>query len=280
MSNQLSNFIQKRVQDYQAPAAMTHVIYGYPSIQESLVWMEALLSQGVDILEVQFPFSDPVADGPTIVHACHKALKNTPNLSQCLHDISNLASIYPNSKILFMSYLNPVYRFGIREFVAAASKANISGLIIPDLPIEQACDYKAFCQQYKIAPIWLITPATPKTRVKMISEQASEMLYCVSRSGVTGQKGNEATSTPKNNEYSLANYLASIREHTPPSHAGNGPISLAVGFGIHTPQQVAELANIAEVAIVGSALLEAYERGGVTEGLAFIQSLFPYLRST
>ena len=88
-------------------------IYGYPSVEESLQWMKTLLDLGVDILEVQFPFSDPVADGPTIVNACHKALSVDLKISNCLLHLKELSRHYPNSRIVFMSYLNPVFKFGV-----------------------------------------------------------------------------------------------------------------------------------------------------------------------
>ena len=281
--NPLSDFIHKRAQEYQAPAAMTHVVYGYPSIQESLDWMRALLTQGVDILEVQFPFSDPVADGPTIVSACHKALESQPNMAQCLRDIEEFSQTFSSSKILLMSYLNPVYRFGVTKLVKAAAQAGIHGLILPDLPIEQAREYKAACQKNGIDPVWLVTPATPSKRIAMIAQQATGMLYCVSRSGVTGQKESESITHKKTTgKCSLEDYLASIRQHTL-SEDKNVP--LAVGFGIRTPEQVSDLTDLAEVAIIGSALLEAYNTGkGQTgkekAGLELVRSLFPYLKQT
>lgn len=274
MKTSLHDFIQKRAAVYQAPVPMTHVIYGYPTIEDSLAWMETLLAQGVDILEVQFPFSDPVADGPTIANACYQALINKPDLSQCLKDIEPLRQAYPNSKILFMSYLNPIYRFGIQKFIHSASQAGITGTIIPDLPIEQADDYRESCQQYNLIPIWLITPATPNIRIKKIVEQASDMLYCVSRSGVTGQKENALLShSLKSHQSVLAEYIHGIQSHI----VDTNPMSLAVGFGIRTPEQVQALNGVADVAIVGSALLEAYNAGREKEGIQLVQSLFPYL---
>lgn len=266
MTPSLSQFIQKRTAEYGAPVPMTHVIYGYPSIKASLDWMRALLDQGVDILEVQFPFSDPVADGPTIVQACHQALESQPSIAQFLSDIKEVSVCYPNSKILFMSYLNPVYRFGIERFVQAASQAGISGCILPDLPLEQAQDYQRACQQYKVEPIWLTTPVTPKERLKDIVEHASGMLYCVSRSGVTGQKSLGA-------EDNLKSYLAKVRSYM----TTQNPVPLAVGFGIRNPEQVQALTDEAEVAIVGSALLDAYKEGGIEKGIALVKALFPYV---
>lgn len=261
--SQLADFINTKQPLTTQPLAMTHVIYGYPSIEASLEWMQTLLEMGVETLEVQFPFSDPVADGPTIVEACHKALDSQPKMQQCLEDLGQLARGYPNSKILLMSYLNPVYRFGISKLVKVAKSEGLTGLILPDLPIEHAAEYRAACEAHKLDAIWLITPNMPKDRIKLIASQATGMLYCVSRAGVTGQKAD------LDNQFNLAAYLAEILQHT--------QLPLAVGFGIRHAEQVSELTGIADIAIVGSALLEAYNQGGIVSGKALVTALFPQL---
>lgn len=261
--SQLADFINAKQPLTTQPLAMTHVIYGYPSIEASLEWMQTLLAMGVETLEVQFPFSDPVADGPIIVEACHKALESEPKMQQCLLDLGRLARDYPDSQILLMSYLNPVYRFGITKLVETAAQQGLTGLILPDLPIEHANEYQAACAEHALDAIWLITPNMPKERIKYIASQASGMLYCVSRSGVTGQKSSLQS------EFDLAAYLAEIRQHT--------NVPLAVGFGIRVPQQVAGLTGLADIAIVGSALLEAYNQGGIASGKALVAELFPQL---
>jgi len=261
--SQLADFISAKQPLAKQPLAMTHVIYGYPSIEASLEWMQTLLAMGVETLEVQFPFSDPVADGPTIVKACHLALESQPKMQQCLTDIGHLARDYPDSKILLMSYLNPVYRFGISKLVEVAAKEGITGLILPDLPLEHAAEYQAACAEHALDAIWLITPNMPKDRIKLIAGQATGMLYCVSRSGVTGQKANLKS------EFDLIAYLDGIRQHT--------QVPLAVGFGIREAKQVAALSGFADIAIVGSALLEAYNQGGIKAGQELVARLFPQL---
>ena len=261
--SQLADFINAKQPLTTQPLAMTHVIYGYPSIEASLEWMQTLLAMGVETLEVQFPFSDPVADGPIIVEACHKALESEPKMQQCLLDLGRLARDYPDSQILLMSYLNPVYRFGITKLVETAAQQGLTGLILPDLPIEHATEYQAACAEHALDEIWLITPNMPKERIKYIASQANGMLYCVSRSGVTGQKSSLQS------EFDLAAYLAEIRQHT--------NVPLAVGFGIRAPQQVAGLTGLADIAIVGSALLDAYNQGGIASGKALVAKLFPQL---
>lgn len=261
----LAQFVQDRKiaidPQGQTLIAMTHVIYGYPTVEKSLQWMARLLAQGVDILEVQFPFSDPVADGPAIVAACHQALQCELDMQACLNDLKTLKATYPKTEILLMSYLNPVYRFGIPKLVEAAANAGIAGLIVPDLPIELGDDYQAACETHQIDPIWLVTPITPIERQHRIAQRATGMLYCVSRSGVTGQKDGGVLA--------LTDYLTPLREQT--------QAPLAVGFGIRTRDQITALNGLADIAIVGSALLDAYNDGGEEQGITMIKTLFPHL---
>ncbi|MFC6671977.1 tryptophan synthase subunit alpha [Marinobacterium aestuariivivens] len=236
---------------------MTHVVYGYPSVDESLALMRDLLETGVELLEVQFPFSDPSADGPSILHACHEALQQSPTLQRCLEDIAVLSRDFPDSRVLLMSYLNPLFRHGLERLPAAAATAGIVGFIVPDLPIELAASYRDACAEAGVEPVWLLTPETPPARMRQICEAATGMLYCVSRKGVTGQSG-ESTQP-------LEAYLAAIRQHT--------GLPLAVGFGIRTPAQVAALQGQADIAIVGSGLLDAYNQGGRAAVRDLVRSL-------
>lgn len=263
--SQLEQFILKQKEESNKTLAMTHVIYGYPSVQESLAWMEDLLTIGVELLEVQFPFSDPVADGETIVNACHHALANEFTMQDCLAHLAALSNAFPNSKILLMSYLNPIFKFGIRNFVEQAAQSSISGIIIPDLSVENAQEYQQACLVNKIEPIWLVTPNTPSDRLKMIAQKATGLLYCVSRSGVTG-------GVQQNSNRDLNDYLREIKRYT--------TIPLAVGFGIRKKEQVDAVSEYADVAIIGSALLEKYDEDGTQKALNYVRELFPHLNSS
>ena len=242
--NSLQQFIQEERQS-KPLILMTHVVYGYPSISESLEIMKVMLDGGVELLEVQFPFSDPVADGPVITTACHHALRHEPDLQQCILDIAALAEGYPNSRMLLMSYLNPLLQFGF-EKLAIALKPTISGMIIPDLPIDHAV-MLAPVKQQGIAPIWLTTPDMSQERIASVAEHGCGMLYCVSRSGVTGQSDSKIQG--------LSEYLKRVRRCT--------ELPLGVGFGINSASDVAALKGHADIAIVGSAFLNAYNEAGL-----------------
>jgi tryptophan synthase alpha chain len=262
MSN-LQAFICQHRKD-RAILLMTHVVYGYPTIDASLALMRDLLSEGVELLEVQFPFTDPSADGPSILHACHQALQQRPTLARCLADIAALGSEFPASHILLMSYLNPLYRYGLERLPSDAANAGIAGLIIPDLPLELADDVRHSCRAAHIEPIWMLTPETPAARMQHICAAAGGMLYCVSRRGVTG--GNRPAGKHNDNpQRPLEDYLADIRTCT--------QLPLAVGFGIRTGTQVQALHGLADIAVIGSGLLDAFNRGGNDAALRLVRQL-------
>ena len=259
--SQLATFIEEKRQ--QKPIlSMTHVVYGYPSVEESLSWMERLMKEGVDFIEVQFPFSDPVADGPSIVAACHKALEQKLEVETCLSQLGKLAKNFPDSRIVLMSYLNPMYRFGLDKLAKRAAEEGILGLILPDLPIEQSATYQAACKANDIDPVWLVTPVTPPDRLAMLASQASGFLYCVARSGVTGHSVHEG----KAKQTSLDDYLSKIKQHA------SAP--MGVGFGLRERAQIEQLIGKADIAILGSALLDAYNKGGQDAGIKLIKDLF------
>jgi tryptophan synthase alpha chain len=265
----ITDYIQGQRQ-HKPILAMTHVIYGYPTIEESLAWMTRLLEEGVEFLEVQFPFSDPIADGPSIAAACHNALENNPKVETCLSHLGLLARGYPQSRIVLMSYLNPMYRYGLNKLAQRAAEEGIVGLILPDLPIEQAQTYRSACAKNNIEPIWLVTPSTPEPRLQEITSQANSFLYCVARTGVTGNSSynNSEQKSSLEQESGLIQYITHIKAHT--------NIPLGIGFGLRKRKQVEQLEGKVDVAILGSALLDAYIQGGQESGITLYRELFPY----
>ncbi|NVK40279.1 MAG: tryptophan synthase subunit alpha [Oceanospirillaceae bacterium] len=252
----LQHFIETRRKDSEI-LLMTHVVYGYPTVDESLALMRDLLDTGVELLEVQFPFSDPSADGPSILNACHEALENKPTLSACLEDMAKLSRDYPDSRILLMSYLNPFYRYGLERLPKDAAQSGISGFIVPDLPLELAGAFRSACNDADVEPVWMLTPETPASRMQDICAAATGLLYCVSRRGVTGKSDGNAQP--------LDDYLAGIRTYT--------DLPLAVGFGIRDAAQVAALTGKADIAILGSGILDAFNAGGRAAVRDLVQSL-------
>ncbi|MGB0732780.1 MAG: tryptophan synthase subunit alpha [Pontibacterium sp.] len=234
---------------------MAHVVYGYPTVEASTELMREVLRSGVELLEIQFPFSDPVADGEVITHACHHALKQKPKFAQYLALLSELADEFPKQQILMMGYLNPVIQYGVEQ-CAQQLAGKVHAAIVPDLTIEQSA-LLAPLGKAGIAPIWIATPDTSDARLKAIGEHAQGFVYCMSQAGVTGQTGNLSDH--------LAPYIHRVQEHI--------KVPVGVGFGISEKADVDAITGLADIAIIGSALLRAYNQSGVEAVSALIKSL-------
>jgi tryptophan synthase alpha chain len=218
-----------------------YVMAGDPSVEATGENVKALENGGADIIEIGFPFSDPVADGLTIQAAGQRALAAGMSIQSYFDLIKDLDVQVP---LVCMTYYNPVFRYGVDKFIERAAEAGISGLIIPDIPIEEAADLKKSCEKNGLDLIFLIAPTTTDERVRKILERGSGFLYLVSRLGVTGTRENVSSST---------NELLSRVETELPK---------AVGFGISTGRQANEVIQAgADAVIVGSAFVRIIEEG-------------------
>ncbi|MBI4722786.1 MAG: tryptophan synthase subunit alpha [Candidatus Stahlbacteria bacterium] len=191
------------------------------------------------IIELGVPFSDPLADGPTIQRASERALKRGINFPDIFHLVGKIRK-KSNVPIVLMSYYNPIYKFGVQEFMKEAKSEGIDGIIIPDLPPEEASKIR----KTKMDTIFLIAPTSTENRIKLIATLSSGFIYCVSVTGTTGARGKL--------EEDAKNLVSRIRRCT------DKPI--AVGFGVSTQEQVREIIKLADGVIVGSAILEVIEK--------------------
>ena len=222
-------------------ALICYVMAGDPSIEASSGIVKALAKGGADIIELGFPFSDPVADGPTIQVAGQRALAAGMDIERYFQFVRGLDVEVP---LVCMTYYNPVFRYGVEKFVENAAKAGISGLIIPDIPVEEAADLKNSCDTHGLDLIFLVAPTTTDTRIRKILQRGSGFIYLVSRLGVTGARNDVAGSTKE--------LLARVKTDIPK----------AVGFGISTEKQAAEVRKAgADGVIVGSAFVRIIEEG-------------------
>ena len=243
---------------------MTHVVGGYPDLEtcESLVLLMA--EKGVDMVEVQLPFSDPLADGPVIVQANHHALRAGVKTGDVMNMIERLRGKV-DMPLLIMSYINPLYAYGVESFVKKALSVGIDGFIIPDCPPEEPeLGLPGLCKQNNLAFVPLIAPSTtPQRMVYVVRESVSPFVYAVLRLGVTGRKTELDAET-------IA-YLKSIKEIT-----GR---YVAAGFGIREKAQLTALTGHAECGVVGSALLRVIDKAGedgsdpLKAAAAFLDSL-------
>ncbi len=238
---------------------------GYPSLQATEKLIEGFEERGVDMVELGFPFSDPLADGPTIQFSSEAALKRGVRLQDAFHITQNLRRRGVEIPILFFSYLNPIYHFGIKRFPHAAKKAGFDGVIVPDCPPEEDGALWRACRSSGIAPVFLMAPTTTPERARKIFARSQGFLYYVSLRGVTGAR--------KALPLDLAENLRRV------VRLGSKPV--LAGFGVSSPEQVKQITKVADGVIVGSAIVERIRRsdGRLKPVLDFVASLVRALRN-
>lgn len=226
-------------------ALITYLTAGWPSPEATPELVAALEAGGADLIELGVPFSDPVADGPAIQRASHAALRAGITPRACLQAVSRLRKDGLSAPLLLMGYFNPIVSYGLRDWTADCVGAGVDGLIVPDLPPEEALPLRAECEKRGLALVFLVAPTTPPARLARIAAETRGFLYVVSRLGTTG--ADVAAERPFRDD-GLQAQLAAARQcaHTP----------VAVGFGISRPEQVRALAPLADGVIVGSAIVE------------------------
>jgi tryptophan synthase alpha subunit len=247
------NKIAKQTQNINAQqriGLMTHIIVGYPNIDESRRIAELMINKGVDFIELQIPFSDPMADGPTIMKANKVALENRITVRNALDLLKTLVQDHPEFPFLFMTYFNIVHKYGVEKFCQDAANAGCAGLIIPDIPLEeeQQEHYLEFCQKTGLYGIRLLAPISTTERIQLNSKVAQGFMYLSAKQGITGAS---TDLDPK--------LIANIERIKNIS-----PLPLAVGFGISEAKHIKALKSHADIAVVGSALIDVYNTSGLT----------------
>jgi tryptophan synthase alpha chain len=236
-------------------ALIPYVMAGYPDLTSSEEVAVALCAAGADVLELGVPFSDPLADGVTIQAAAQRALEGGMSLAGTLA-LAARVSARVQTPLVLMGCYNPIYSYGVERFCRSASEANVAGLIVPDLPLEEAQPLRDAAAAAGIELIFLVAPTSPDARIARVARAAGQtgggFLYCVSLSGVTGAR----TSLPEH----LASFVQRVRAHT--------SLPLAVGFGVSRAAHVAEIGRVADGAAVGSALLNAVDAAPPAERVA------------
>lgn len=237
-------------------ALVPYVTAGYPDGASTARLLLGLADAGADVIELGIPFSDPVADGPTIQAASFAALSAGMTLGRALSLLREFRAQRDTPVVVF-SYLNPVMRYGVQAFLAEAAEAGASGLLLTDLPAGADPAVEAQVDASGLALIRLIAPTTSGDRLRSIVRDARGFLYYISRTGVTGAR--------QDLRDALAREVSAIREIA--------ALPIAVGFGISTPDQAARVAAVADGVVVGSALVRALEVGGIEGAVGFCRSL-------
>lgn len=220
------------------------VTTGDPDIETTKKVIEKMAAAGCDLIEIGIPFSDPVAEGPVIQNANVRALKNnitTDDVMQMAKELSQKIDI----PMVFMTYLNVLFRYGYDRFLQNAKNSGISGVIIPDLPFEEKEELQSVAVRYDVDVVSLIAP-TSEDRIKMIAADAKGFLYCVSSLGVTGIRNDITTDLD-----TIVKTIKSVSD-----------VPVAIGFGINTPEQAKKYSQIADGVIVGSAIVKIIEQYG------------------
>ena len=241
----LETYLRRR-SEQQGILLMTHIVIGYPDFDTSLRLVEKMVAAGVDLMELQIPFSEPIADGPVILKANQEALVGGATVERCFELAGQIASRF-DIPVLFMSYYNVLFRRGVAAFAKQMRSKKLRGAIVPDLPPEEAEEYLAAMRANDLDPIFIFSPNTPSERMKKLAGFSRGFVYCVARKGVTG------STTEFSSE--LSDYLARARAAT--------TLPLAVGFGVKERRDVDFLRGKADIAVVGSETLRALASGGV-----------------
>jgi tryptophan synthase alpha chain len=240
----------------QRAALIVYVTAGHPSPDTTLDVLYMLADSGADVIELGIPFSDPLADGPTIQRSSFEAIEQGADLPWALEILAKFRAMRSTPVVLF-SYLNPIFRYGTDRFITDAVAAGAQGVLITDLPAGADPTLESTFASSALDLIRLVAPTTPVARVREIARDARGFLYYISRTGVTGTR--EALAG------NLASEVQAIRN--------SSSLPLAVGFGISTPEQAAYVATLADGIVVGSALVEQLGSGGVEPARRFVADL-------
>ncbi|MEW6324093.1 MAG: tryptophan synthase subunit alpha [Nitrospirota bacterium] len=248
-----------RLRGGKKKALIVYIMAGDPDLAATERLVLALAQAGADLIELGVPFSDPIADGPVIQRAAERALKSKTTLASILAMVARLRE-RTDVPLILMTYENPVFKYGEARFVDDAVKAGVDGVIVPDLPMEEAGPLLARCKRAGLDLVFLAAPTSPHSRLKKIAESSRGFIYYVSMTGITGAKLNDLTEVRRQVE--------ALKRMT------DKPV--AIGFGVSTPDQAKRVAAIADGVIIGSAVVRLIEESGTQSAQkvgAFVRTL-------
>ena len=224
----------------KSKGVMTHVVIGYPNLQETEQTIINMAETGVSFIELQIPFSDPIADGPTIMEASRVALENGTKVKDCFELMARVSKKV-DTPLLFMSYYNIVLNYGVEKFCKDAKAAGAAGVIIPDIPPEETKDgfYEA-CRKNDLDTILILAPISTPDRIQVVGENSRGFIYCTARMSTTGSKADIPEETKA--------FLAALRKKV--------SLPLSIGFGISKPEHVRFIKDYADIIVIGSKVID------------------------
>jgi tryptophan synthase alpha chain len=245
------------------PGLVVYLTIGDPDLKTSKKIALAAIDAGADVLELGVPFSDPLADGPVIQRASERAVRNGTRMQDVLALASSLRKQRPSVGLVIFSYLNPILRMGLESFAAAAEKSGVDAVLVTDLIAEESDEYRAALKKHHLQPIFLAAPTSPDSRLARIAELSEGFIYAISRVGITGTQQQVAGDARE--------LVTRLRRHT--------RLPIALGFGISNPSHVAVVAEYADAAVVGSAIVALIEQSGPDRAPAAIAKFIAELRA-
>ena len=251
----LESFLRDRLKE-KPILIMTHLVLGYPSFEKCHRLVETMARAGVDMVELQIPFSEPMADGPVISMANQKALERGITVKDCLDFAGSVAASF-DLPFLIMTYYNIAFTFGVHDFARTMAEKGLKGAIIPDLPPEEGEEYLGAMKRQELSPVLIFSPTTPLERMLRLDENGSGFIYCVARKGVTGKQTRFSRR--------FEQYLTMCRKAT--------ALPLAVGFGLANRHDVDFLRGKADIAVIGSHILKMAEEKGMDCVGEFLEEL-------
>ncbi|MGC2251166.1 MAG: tryptophan synthase subunit alpha [Acidobacteriaceae bacterium] len=251
------------IQFHNHPGLVVYFTIGDPDLETSQKIALAAIDAGADVLELGVPFSDPLADGPVIQRASERAVRNGTRMEDVLALASSLRKQRPAVGLVIFSYLNPILRMGLEPFAAAAEKAGVDAVLVTDLIAEESEEYRAALKKHHLQPIFLAAPTSPDSRLARIAEISEGFIYAISRVGITGTQQQVAGDARE--------LVTRLRRYT--------RLPIALGFGISNAAHVAVVAEYADAAVVGSAIVALIEQSGPDKAPAAVGKFIAELRA-
>ncbi len=245
------------------PGLIAYLTIGDPDLVTSKKIALAAIDAGADVIELGVPFSDPLADGPVIQRASERAVRNGTRLLDVLALARELHAERPTAGLVIFSYLNPILRMGLEAFADAAERAGVDAVLVTDLIPEESTEYRAILRKHHLQPIFLVAPTSPDNRLQHIAEVSEGFVYAISRVGITGTQQQVAGDA--------RGLVARLRRFT--------SLPIALGFGISNAAHVAAVAEYADAAVVGSAIVALIEQSGAEQAPAAVAAFIAGLRA-